>query len=73
MSVLKILRLQNGFTIKIASQKIGISSTKYYEIETGSQTADLVTINKLAILFNVPAEKLFESVKFRAKEVGKVV
>ncbi|MEK3756789.1 helix-turn-helix transcriptional regulator [Bacillus sp. FSL K6-6483] len=73
MSILKVLRLQKGLTIRTASQKIGISSTKYHAIETGTQTADIETINKLADLFEVPAHKLFESVKFKVKAMEKVI
>ncbi|WP_041823979.1 MULTISPECIES: helix-turn-helix transcriptional regulator [Shouchella] len=73
MSVIHLLRLKHNKSVKEIAEVLNVSIVTYHRIESGAQTTDLNTINKLAELYNVPAEKLFEAARFSAKELDDVI
>ena len=52
-------RIQKGYTNQKMAEKLGISKTFYYQIETGSRKLSYEMAIKIANIFNVKPDTLF--------------
>lgn len=67
---LKSAREKCGFTMKAASEKLGISESYYCSIENGARQKkmDITLASKISVVFDVPLAEVIESEK--ALEAG---
>lgn len=70
MNYLKFFRLKHNLTIQELADIIGVSASKYSEIERGNQTASDEVVDKIATKLEVSKELLFYPVKYTIREIG---
>jgi len=73
ISLIHVLRIKSNKSVKEIAKELNLSIQTYHRIEAGAQTTDVHTINKLAHLFGVPAERLFQPARFSARELEDVI
>lgn len=59
MSNLKKARLETGLTMRVISQKLGITENYLYMLEIGVRTPSLSLAKKIAEFYNTTVDKLF--------------
>ena len=61
INVFKSKRLLVGFTVKEASELLGIAESTLFCIENGNRKPGKKTIKKMSMLYRTPIEELFNA------------
>jgi transcriptional regulator with XRE-family HTH domain len=69
LNYLKFYRLLKGFSMKELAEKVGISTSKYQQIENGEQTASSEVANKIAKILEVSPNRIFFASKYTIREM----
>ncbi len=69
---LKVLRAQHGLTQEDLSQELGVSRQAVNALETEKHSPSLDLAYRIAAVFDLPIDQIFESPYEKTKKIGRL-